>query len=160
VASVNVMRLSSRKGAHAGLSSPSGQEIRAREMAKKCELSELIRLILRIQRFLLPSALRLRDRWRTGEWRATAAGRVTRSDYFERAESFERLVDRAATDVAVEEVPDLFSGEAVGRSLQNLAGAIGNGVSDSGAEEGRGRRPNGLSSPIPERLEDTAETSY
>jgi hypothetical protein len=82
---------------------------------------------------------------------------VTRSDYVERAEPFEHLVDRAATDVAVEEVPDLFSGEAVGRSLQNLAGAIGNGVSDAGAEEGRGRRPNGLRSPVPERMEDTAD---
>jgi hypothetical protein len=62
--------------------------------------------------------------------------------------------------VAVEEVPGLFSGEAVGRSVQNLAGAIGNGVSDAGAEEGLGWRPNSLSSPVPERMEDTAETSY
>jgi hypothetical protein len=40
--------------------------------------------------------------------------------------------------VAVEEVPDLFSGQAVGRSLQSLADAIGNGVSDAGSEEGGG----------------------
>ena len=60
--------------------------------------------------------------------------------------SLSRLVDQAATDVAAEEVPGLFSGEAVGRSLQNLAGAIGNGVSDAGAEEGLGWRPNSLSS--------------
>ena len=45
VASVNFMRLSSRKGARAVLSSASWQEIRVREMAKKCELSELIRLL-------------------------------------------------------------------------------------------------------------------
>ena len=44
----------------------------------------------------------------------------------------------AAADVAVEEVPDLFSGEAVGRSLQSLVDAIGNGVSDAAAEEGGG----------------------
>ena len=45
VASVNFMRLSSRKGAHAVLSNASWQEIRVPEMAKKCELSELIRLL-------------------------------------------------------------------------------------------------------------------
>jgi len=45
VALVNFMRLSSRKGARAVLSSASRQEIRVREMAKKCELSELIRLL-------------------------------------------------------------------------------------------------------------------
>jgi len=38
---VNFMRLSEKKGAHSVLSSPSGQEIRVREMAKKCEISEL-----------------------------------------------------------------------------------------------------------------------
>ena len=42
---MNFMHLSSRKGAHAVLSSASRQEIRVREMAKKCELSELIRLL-------------------------------------------------------------------------------------------------------------------
>src|SRR3984957_13904953 len=36
-----------------------------REMAKVCELSELSRLSRRIRRFLLPSALADRDRWRT-----------------------------------------------------------------------------------------------
>jgi hypothetical protein len=45
VASVNFMRLSSRKGAHEVLSSASCQGIRVREMAKKCELSELISLL-------------------------------------------------------------------------------------------------------------------
>ena len=43
--------------------------------------------------------------------------------------------NRFAADVAVEEVPDLLSGEAVGRSLQSLADAIGNGVSHAGTEE-------------------------
>ena len=38
----------------------------------------------------------------------------------------------------MEEIPDLFSGEAVGRSLQSLADAIGNGVSDTDTEEGGG----------------------
>ena len=56
----------------------------------------------------------------------------------ERAEPFERLVDRSAADVAMEEVADLFSGEAVGRSLQSLSDAIGNGVSDAVTEEGVG----------------------
>ena len=56
----------------------------------------------------------------------------------ERAEPFERLVDRATADVAVEEVPDLCSGEAVGRSLESLVDAIGNGVADAAAEEGGG----------------------
>jgi hypothetical protein len=55
-----------------------------------------------------------------------AAGHVTGSNEFERAEPLERLVDQAAADVAEEEVPDLFSGEAVGRSLQRLVDAIGN----------------------------------
>jgi hypothetical protein len=45
VALVNFMRLSSRKGVRAVLSSASRQEIRVRKMAKKCELSELIRLL-------------------------------------------------------------------------------------------------------------------
>ena len=44
---------------------------------------------------------------------AAAASHVTRSDSLERAELFEGLVDRAATDAAVEELPDLFPGEAV-----------------------------------------------
>ena len=56
----------------------------------------------------------------------------------ERAEPFERLVDEGAADVAVKELPDLVSGEAVGRSLESLADAIGNGVSDAVAEEGGG----------------------
>jgi hypothetical protein len=36
--------------------------------------------------------------------------------------------------VAVKELPDLVSGEAVGCSLQSLADAIGDGVSDAVAE--------------------------
>ena len=55
-----------------------------------------------------------------------------------RAEPFERLADDAAADVAVKELPDLFPGEAVGLSLQSLADAIGNGVSDAVTEEGGG----------------------
>ena len=42
---MNFMRLSSWKGAHAVLSSASWQEIRVREMAKKCVVSVIIRLL-------------------------------------------------------------------------------------------------------------------
>jgi hypothetical protein len=52
---------------------------------------------------------------------------------------FERLVDRAAADVAMEEIADLCSGEAVFDGLESLEDAIGDGVSDVGAEEGGGR---------------------
>jgi hypothetical protein len=45
VALANFMRLSLLKGARAASSSAARQEIRVREMAKKCELSELIRLL-------------------------------------------------------------------------------------------------------------------
>ena len=38
----------------------------------------------------------------------------------------------------MEEIPDLFSGEAVGGGLQSLADAIGDRVSDAGTEEGGG----------------------
>ena len=67
---------------------------------------------------------------------ATATGEETRGSDSERAELFEGLVDRTATDVAMEETPDLCSGEAVFRSLKSLEDAIGDGVSDAGAEEG------------------------
>jgi plasmid stability protein len=56
------------------------------------------------------------------------AGEAT-SGCSERTQFFERLVDRAAADVAMEEIPDLFSGEAVFGGLQSLEDAIG--VSDS-----------------------------
>jgi hypothetical protein len=44
VASVNFMRLSSRKGAHAVLAGALWQEIRVREMVKKC----VIRVVIQI----------------------------------------------------------------------------------------------------------------
>ena len=40
--------------------------------------------------------------------------------------------------MAVEEIADLFSGEAVVRCLKSLEDAIGDGVSDTGTEEGVG----------------------
>ena len=67
---------------------------------------------------------------------ATAARKATTSGYSERAEFFEGLINRAAADVAMEEVPDLASGKAAGRSLQGFEDTIGNGVSDAVAEEG------------------------
>ena len=57
------------------------------------------------------------------------------ASYSERAEFFEGLVDRAAADVAMEEVADLFSGKAVFRRLKSLEDAIGDGVSAADAEE-------------------------
>ena len=69
---------------------------------------------------------------------ATAAGDAARPSYSDRAELFEGLVNRAAADVAMEEIADLFSGKAVFRSLKSLEDAIGDGVSDAGAEEGGG----------------------
>ena len=69
---------------------------------------------------------------------ATAAGDETRRSYSERAEFFEGLVDRAATDVAVEDIANLCSGKAVFRGLKSLEDAIGDRVSDADAEEGGG----------------------
>jgi hypothetical protein len=43
---------------------------------------------------------------------------------------FERLLDGTATDVALEEDPDLLSGEAAFRGLKGFVDAIGDGVSD------------------------------
>jgi hypothetical protein len=42
----------------------------------------------------------------------------------QRAELFEGLVDQAATDAAVEELPDLFPGEAVFGGLKSLADVL------------------------------------
>ena len=69
----------------------------------------------------------------------TAAGKVAKSGYPERAEFFEGLVDGGTAEVAVEEVADLFSGEAVVCRLKSLEDAIGDGVCDRGTEEGAGR---------------------
>ena len=69
VASVNFMRLSSRKGAHAVLSSAAWQEIRVREMAKKCVVSVISRPLRGFFGFgalFFRSALGIRDRWRIG----------------------------------------------------------------------------------------------
>ena len=51
----------------------------------------------------------------------TAAGNVSIGGYPEREEFFERLVDGAAAEVAVEEIADLFAGEAVVRCLKSFA---------------------------------------
>ena len=48
----------------------------------------------------------------------TAAGNLPKSGHPERVEFFEGLVDGAAAEVAVEEIADLFSGEAVLRCLK------------------------------------------
>src|ERR1700723_1255844 len=69
----------------------------------------------------------------------TAAGNVAKGGYAERAEFFEGLVDGATAEVAVEEIADLFSGEAVICRLKSLEDAIGDGVCDTGTEEGAGR---------------------
>src|SRR5258708_915969 len=55
----------------------------------------------------------------------TAAGNVSIGGYPEREEFFERLVDGAAAEVAVEEIADLFAGEAVVRCLKSFEDAIG-----------------------------------
>ena len=52
---------------------------------------------------------------------------------------FEGLVDGATAEVAVEEIADLFSGEAVVRCLKSLEDAIGDGVSSTRTEEGASR---------------------
>ena len=69
----------------------------------------------------------------------TAAGNVAKCGYAERAEFFEGLVDGGTAEVAVEEIADLFSGEAVVCRLKSLEDAIGDGVCDRGTEEGAGR---------------------
>src|SRR3984885_13812048 len=69
----------------------------------------------------------------------TAAGNVAKGGYSERAEFFEGLVDGATAEVAVEEIADLFSGEAVFCRLKSLEDAIGDGVCDTGTEKGAGR---------------------
>jgi hypothetical protein len=51
---------------------------------------------------------------------------------------FERLLDGTAADVALEEAPDLSSGEAAFRGLKGFMDAIGDGVSEAGAEEESG----------------------
>jgi len=66
---------------------------------------------------------------------ATAAGKGTRGSNSKRAQRIKGLFDRTAPDMAMEEIPDLCSGEAVFRSLKSLEDAIGDGVSGAGAEE-------------------------
>ena len=60
---------------------------------------------------------------------------MTRGDDSKRAQRIKGLLDRTAPDMAMEEIPDLCSGEAVFRSLKSLEDAIGDGVSGAGAEE-------------------------
>jgi hypothetical protein len=58
------------------------------------------------------------------------------------------MADQRVMDVAMEDTADLCSGEAVLGSLKSLEDAIGDGVSDAGAEE-RGR---GVGTVVPGRV--------
>ncbi len=99
VAFANFMRLSILKGARAASSSAARQEIRVREMAKKCVVSVLIRVRRRFfgfGGFFFHQLLVMVIDGGPEDGGATAARDETRRSYSERAEFFEGLVDRGA----------------------------------------------------------------
>jgi len=115
-----------------------------REVSKWCVVSVLNRLQNRIQNLLPEGFAGLAGfflPWRGGiDCRPdgdgpAAAGDLTGADGAKMVQPFERLLNGTAADVALEEAPDLYSGEAAFRGLKGFVDAIGDGVSDAGAEE-------------------------